>query len=490
MTAPRPTLGAPPGTAPGGRDGARAAGRVALLPAERRLLLDLIELRTAGPLETGAEGPRPQLWEAQRAFAEAAAAIGFGTVHHAAPDPRVLDREGVPETVREAAATMPDFLACQPSMVLRLGPALPTERTVMFNVHLDTVAGWEPPAYRDGRFHGRGAIDAKGPAVALLAGLRQAVATVPGLGETTGVLVQLVSGEEGGAMGVFGTRPLVEAGHTGRINIFCEPTRSRLVPRSTAAATAQISVAGTDSIDDMPGGGHNATVLLGFLAQHLAERLPGRVDGGRVCVAGLHTGDLHNKVYGSGRLLLNLAYGTTAAGSALQAELERELHAGLAAFTERFADQADFARTATEADRVTALRWLKRGLPALDDQDPWAERLLGRTAGLPYAPPTDPACTCDAIWMHGVPGAYTAVLGPGDLDANNAHADGEYADIEDLEGFATSVAALLRHFTREAAGHAERHSGPYTAHDAGTRGAQPTEPHPTPRLAQSMDGSS
>ncbi|MFF8815559.1 M20/M25/M40 family metallo-hydrolase [Streptomyces pactum] len=428
---------------------APAAAPVALLPAERRLLLDLMELRTAGPLETGPDGPAPRLWEAQRAYAEAAARTGLTVVHHAAPGPSVLDRAGVPATVREAAAD-PDFLRCQPSMVLRLGPERPAARTVMFNVHLDTVAGWEPPVYRDGRFHGRGAIDAKGPAVALLAGLRHAVDTVPGLGSTTGVLVQVVSGEEGGAMGCYGTRPLVEAGHTGRINIFCEPTRSRLVPRSTAAATARVRVAGTDSIDDMPGGGHNATVLLGFLARHLAERLPGRVPGGRVCVAGLHTGDLHNKVYGSGRLLLNLAYGTADAGAALQAELERELRTGLAAFAELFGGRPDFARTAADAAAITTLDWLKHGLPALDDHDPWAERLLGEAAGLPYAPPDEPACTCDAIWMHGVPGAYTAVFGPGDLDANNAHADGEYADAGDLEAYAAAVATLLRHFTDHA----------------------------------------
>ncbi|MER5781923.1 M20/M25/M40 family metallo-hydrolase [Streptomyces mobaraensis] len=428
-------------------------GRTELLPAERELLLTLLELPTAGPLETGTDGPRPLLWEAQGAYAEAAARLGFTVVHRAAPDPSVLDREGVPVTVREAAERTPGFLDCQPSTVLRLGPELPRERTVMFNVHLDTVAGGEPPRYRDGRFHGRGAIDAKGPAVALLAGLRSAVDAVPGLGRDTGVLVQLVSGEEGGAMGVFGTRPLVESGWTGRLNLFCEPTRGRMVPRSTAAATALIEAAGEDAIDDHPEAGHNATVLLGFLAQHLAGRLPGSVPGGvsgtRVCVAGLHTGDLHNKVYGAGRLLLNLAYPTTEAGHALTRALEDELDAGLAEFAHRFADHPALARTAAEARDVTALHWLKRGLPALDAHDPWAERLL-TDAGIPYAAPDEPACTCDAIWMHGVPGAYTAVYGPGDLEANHAHAAGEFADLHDLEAFATGVASLLERFARAA----------------------------------------
>ncbi|MBB5936979.1 M20/M25/M40 family metallo-hydrolase [Streptomyces zagrosensis] len=455
----------PAGAAPASPDSAAGAG-VELLAAERELLLQLIGLPTAGPLEVGPDGPRPKLWEAQRAYAEAAAGLGFTVVHHASAEPAVLDREGVPVTVREAAAAMPDFLECQPSMVLRLGPELPSEQTVMFNVHLDTVAGFEPPRYAQGRFHGRGAIDAKGPAVALLAGLRAALATAPELGTSTGVLIQLVAGEEGGAMGVFGTRPLVEAGYTGRLNIFCEPTQTLLVPRSTASATARITVAGQDSIDDRPGGGHNATVLLGYLAQHLAERLSERVDGGRVCVAGLHTGTLHNKVYGSGHLLLNLAYQTTEAGLALQAALADELAAGLAAFRTRFADLPDFALTAREAAAVTTLDWLKRGLPALSSSDPWAEQLLTEDAGLRYAPADAGVCTCDAIWMHGVPGAYTAVYGPGDLDANGAHAEGEHADLADLESFATGVRSLLTQFARAGA-HAR------TAHAAAPGTEQP-----------------
>ncbi|MCZ7414543.1 MULTISPECIES: M20/M25/M40 family metallo-hydrolase [unclassified Streptomyces] len=418
---------------------------VKLLPADLDLLLELLELPTVGLLEAAEGTPPPRLWEAQHRYAEAAAALGFSVVHHAAAPASVLELPGVPVTVREAAARVPGFLAEQPSMVLRLGPGLPRERTVMFNVHVDTVDGFWEPSFHAGRFEGRGSIDAKGPAVALLAGVREAIATVPELGESTGVLIQLVSGEEGGAMGVFGTRPLVEAGHTGRLNVFCEPSRNLAVPRSTAAATARVTVQGTDSIDDHPGGGHNATVLLGHLAAHLAGTLCGRVPGTRVCVAGLHTGELHNKVYGSGKLLLNLAYPTTESGRLLTGALEEELAAGLRSFAERFAEVPGFGLTAAEAERVTRLEWLKRGLPALDGHDPWAEALL-RSAGVAAAPPEAPACTCDAIWMHGVEGAHTVVLGPGDLDANGAHAAGEHADLTDLEEFAGSVAALLTRF--------------------------------------------
>src|SRR5712692_8801428 len=70
---------------------------------------------------------------------------------------------------------------------------------VMFNVHLDTVAGGASPSFDGGRFLGRGAIDAKGPAVALLAGMRTAAEAEPGIADGSSVLIQAVAGEEGGA---------------------------------------------------------------------------------------------------------------------------------------------------------------------------------------------------------------------------------------------------------------------------------------------------
>ncbi|NYH54655.1 MULTISPECIES: M20/M25/M40 family metallo-hydrolase [Nocardiopsis] len=421
-----------------------------LTPDDHALLLRLMELPTAGPLETGPAGPRPRLREAQNAYARAAAGTGFRVVRHAPADPADMDRPDVPAPVREALAD-PAFLECQPSLVLRLGPELPAERTVMFNVHLDTVAGDLPVGFDGERFHGRGAIDAKGPAVALLAGVRAARDRCPALGRDVAVVVQAVAGEEGGAMGVLGTRPLVERGHTGRLNVFCEPTRTRFLPRSTAAMTARVSVHGDDAVDDRPHTGHNAAVLLGFLAQHLGRALDAHAGTGAVCVAGLHTGTLHNRVYGTGSLLLNLSYTRADAGRVLESALTEALDEGLDAFAEAFTGTALFDRTAADARALTRLEWRKRGLPVLDDRDPWGRDLMGR-AGIDPWPSDEPAFTCDAIWMSGVAGAYTAVLGPGDLAANNAHADGEFADAAELDGFADAVARLLTAFTAQTNG--------------------------------------
>jgi acetylornithine deacetylase/succinyl-diaminopimelate desuccinylase-like protein len=419
-----------------------------LTPADRDLLLRLLDLPTAGPLETGPRGPAPRLREAQADYARCAGDIGFRTVHHACADAADLDRPDVPAPVREALDT-PGFLADQPSLVLRLGPDLPPARTVMFNVHLDTVAGHEPVRFDGERFHGRGAIDAKGPAVALLSGIRAARALRPALGRDVGVLIQAVSGEEGGAMGVLGTRPLVERGHTGRLNVFCEPTGMRFLPRATAAMTARVVVEGADAIDDRPADGHNASVLLGFLAQHLGRALDREAAHGAVCVAGLRTGDLHNRVYGTGALLLNLSYASAPAADVLERALREALDDGLDAFAKAFGGTALFARTAADARAITRLEWRKRGLPVLDDRDPWGHALL-RGAGIAPWPPDEPAFTCDAIWMSGLADACTVVLGPGDLSANNAHARGEFARLGELTGFADAVTRLLVAFTDDA----------------------------------------
>nr|WP_132118304.1 M20/M25/M40 family metallo-hydrolase [Actinocrispum wychmicini] len=411
--------------------------------SDRNLLLHLLELPTAGPLE----GARPELWAAQRAYAEAAAKVGFTVVQHAAPGPETLVGEHVPLSVRLAAADDPAFLADQPSLVLQLGPDLPQADTVMFNVHLDTVAGLEAVGYDGMVFHGRGAIDAKGPAVALLAGIRAALVAEPSLRDDTRILIQAVAGEEGGAMGVFGTRPLVRQGYYGRLNIFCEPTGMRLLTRCTAAMTACVRVDGEDAIDDNPDAGHNATVLLGHISQRLADTLPEHAVDGRVCVAGIHTGHLHNRVYGTGRLMLNLSYGRQETGERLAKVLESEVESALREFTACHRDHRDLARTAADAQAITKVEWHKRGLPALapgEDTD-----LLD--VGLTRWPDDEPAFTCDALWMAGLPGAYTAVLGPGQLDRNHAHAEGEYAEEAELAEFAAAVAKILRHFAHQKA---------------------------------------
>ena len=446
-----------------------------LTARDHTLLLELLRLPTAGPLETGPDGEPPRLWAAQRRYADAAAELGFRVVHHAAAPPDCARRADTPLPVRAAAAD-PEFLGCQPSLVLALGGDRPRAATVMFNVHLDTVAGLEPVSFDGSRFRGRGAIDAKGPAVALLAGLRAALSARPELRADLRILIQAVSGEEGGALGGFGTRPLVEAGYYGRLNVFCEPTGNLALDRCTAAMTARLRVAGRDAIDDRPQAGHNASVLLGFLAQHLAGALDPAPEQGQVCVAGLRTGPLHNKVYGTGELLVNLSYPSRAAGAELERRFTEAVDSGLREFGDRFRDSHRLALTAADARAVTRLDWLKRGLPALDSAaGPWGRSLLAR-AGVAAWPATEPGFTCDAIWLADLPDTSTFVLGPGTLDGNRAHAAGEFADLADLDAFAELVPRLLAAF------HAGRPRG--TAPPELTDLSEPSEPSEPSRRSE------
>jgi acetylornithine deacetylase/succinyl-diaminopimelate desuccinylase-like protein len=408
-----------------------------------RLLLDLLRTPTVTPMETGRSSA---IVDAQRLLAARACAVGFAVELHEAPPPSSLDAACVPVAVRAMAERMGDaFLAGQPNLVLRLGPSRERARTVMFNVHVDTVGGGPPVSADADRFTGRGAVDMKGPAVALLAGLEAALVQRPRLAERLTILMQCVAGEEGGAMGVHGTRVLVERGLVGRLNVFAEPTRGRWIDSCRATATACVEVDGDGATDDYPDAGHNASLLLGHVATALAEALdvPVAARGGALCVAGIQTGTTHDRVYGRGRLLVNIAYRDAADGAALEQVAEDAFAAALEGFTKRFAAVAVARRSAADARAICRLRWLKRGLPALRNRDPAIERLLA-DAGLQRLP-AEEAFTCDAIWGRAA-GCHTIVFGPGSLREDGAHTARESVSREDLETYARAVARLVGAF--------------------------------------------
>jgi acetylornithine deacetylase/succinyl-diaminopimelate desuccinylase-like protein len=418
----------------------------ALLPEEIILLLELLAIPTITPLETGHPA---EIKRAQQRFAEYARELGLCIVCHEPPPPAVLEDDFVPEPVRDAYAEMGEtFLSCQPNLVLRLGPDRPLERTVAINIHIDTVGGG-PAIRQDGeRIWGRGAADMKGPAVAVLAAIRQAQAQRGDLASRMSVVVQCVAGEEGGAMGVHGTRVLLEAGHRGALMIFAEPSNGWFLDRSPATMTAAVEVRGEGSTDDAPAAGHNATLLLSHLGCRLAVELDraARSLGGAVCVGGLTTGTRHDRVYGCGRLLLNIAYPNPTAGSQLGEFAEIAFAEARQSFSHDFATVGIARRTAADAARICQMRWLKRGLPALENRDPQWEAVLA-AAGLRRAGEDrrEQAITCDAIWgAH--PGTYTIVFGPGDLARNGAHTDREHIDLHDLADYSRALAQVLLAF--------------------------------------------
>ncbi|GIQ68043.1 M20/M25/M40 family metallo-hydrolase [Xylanibacillus composti] len=408
------------------------------------LLLALLRLNTISPMETGrpSEIARAQEMYAAYALDRERCVIA----EHASPDPHDVRSPDVPLSVRECAERLEEaFWESQPNMVLRFGRQRPLEETVMFNFHMDTVDGVFPASFDGERFVGRGAVDMKGPGVAVLAGIQAALKEQPDLLDRLSILIQCVSGEEGGAMGVYGTKLLAERGWLGRLNVFAEPSNGLYFDRSTTSMTARIEVSGQDATDDAPHQGHNSSLLLGYLAQQLARDWPERftAEGSKICLAGLHTGRMHNKVYGSGQLLFNFAYASEESGRNIRRWLDEAFAAALRGFAAAFASVPAAALTAREAGQICRLVWVKQGLPVLANRDADMEAFLSRI-GLKRCPDELQAetFTCDAMWAQR-PDVYTIVYGPGSLAGNRAHADGEFITRSELETYARSIRDLL-----------------------------------------------
>ncbi|MFJ7629779.1 M20/M25/M40 family metallo-hydrolase [Streptomyces sp. NPDC097595] len=399
-------------------------------------LVNLMEQDTVSPLEGG---DHEGLARAQRVFIEGATGRGFALRELSAPPASFLDQSGVPAQVLDAVGEHGEaFLQGQPSAVVALGAPQPPERRLVFNFHMDTVGPHLPPRIEDGVLHGRGAVDDKGPGVAALLGAAAAFAEDPSLAEDIEVLVASVPGEEGGAMGVYGTRWLVKAGWVGRLMVFAEPTGARVFDACSAAMTPRVTVRGLDSTDDYPYDGHNATLALSMVACRLAEVLGPMAErlGAKVCLSGLHTGTAHNRVYGSGELRLNIAYYDLAAADELAAAVECVLPQVAAEVARHFGANPVARRLVQDWSQVVHLDWLKRGLPPLDNRDEAMERLMAG-AGLPRhdAIGDGSAFTCDAIWAA-ASGRYVVACGPGRLDLNGAHTAGEHVAMRDLEAYA------------------------------------------------------
>jgi acetylornithine deacetylase/succinyl-diaminopimelate desuccinylase-like protein len=415
---------------------------VELDAADAAWLEDLVGIASVAPLEGG---DLTETERAQATFRAGAEARGLTTILHAAPGPEILVRSGVPLPVVEAAEAEARFLERQPSVVLGIGDDAPPERTLVLNFHIDTVGPHIPPQRHARRLLGRGTADAKGPGVAATVGVARAFADDPALAERMRVLIQSVPGEEGGSMGVYGTRWLVDEGFIGKLMVFAEPTGMAVLDSCTATMTALVSVRGKHSTDDRPEGGDNATLALGWLAAHLARVYAPVVEatGGRITIAGVHTGQQHNRVYGSGELYLNIAYPTVSVARVLERELETVLAGAGAAFAADLRGIAIADRMACSWNDAVRSVWLKRGIPVLTGQAP---ALTAQVVSAGFAHwDAGPPFTCDAVWAGG-PDRHVVVCGPGRLEANGVHTPNEFIDLEDLDTYSTRIRELVHVF--------------------------------------------
>lgn len=408
-------------------------------------LLALLKINTVTPME-GGDGALNA--SANQAFVEMAELIGMRVLFSGKGELPEKPDFVVPRTIAQRMAERPDFLECQPHLVLELGNG-DIEHTLMFNFHMDCVGPHLPASLENGLLRGRGAVDNKGPGVALLAALAALQQQCPGIFDNTRVLVMAVAGEEGGAMGVYGTRCLVERGYIGRLNVFVEPSNGDYFDTSTTSMTWEVRVDGKGSTDDFPGQGQNATLMLAFLAQHMAATLSPVMEALNVkmTLAGLHTGHQHNRVYGEGRLLFNFAYADVDSARRAREAVTTVFEDGLAAFADIFCVRPPFAHSAASIHKVCTASWISSELPVLNNRHPEMESLLC-SVGLLRNANINEAFTCDAMWAQR-PGSYTIVFGPGSLVRNGAHTADEHVALADLDAFADTAARLIVAFAHE-----------------------------------------
>lgn len=411
-----------------------------------QLLMQLLQLNTVTPMETG---KICQIEEAQILFQDYAKQIGFDTILFASPTHNVMNTQFTPLSVFEKINEMGnDFYSCQPNCVLQFGKSNNAKRTLLFNVHMDTVSGDVNVIHKDNKIYGRGIVDAKGLGIAVLAGIRQAIQQDPLLKEKITIIIQSVVGEEGGAMGVYGTRHLVELGYIGQLNIVCEPTQLGIFDRTTSSMTMRIDINGTGSTDDAPCDGHNATIILASLADYLTKNLSQKIinAGGKMCIAGINTGKMHNRIYGTGQLLINFAYHSLELAQQIEQWFEKTFNEWQQKFEKNYMLYDVAKKTALDLGKICGKTWLKRNLPVLNNRHQALEQMFNNINIIRHDEHSNlKPFTCDAMWLQ-QSGCYTVILGPGDLSLNNAHAEDEYIDVADYNKYAEQIAQIVRAF--------------------------------------------
>jgi acetylornithine deacetylase/succinyl-diaminopimelate desuccinylase-like protein len=398
----------------------------------------LLAINTVSPLETGLSSNIPTAMEA---FAVEAQKLGFEIIHY---EPAEFVRE-IPVKIKHLYQELGEaFLSSQPSMVLLLGELTSDQPRIMFNFHMDTVGPHLPVAVKSNKIFGRGAADNKGPGVALLAAVKHWLADRTVEENTPIILIQCVSGEEGGAMGTYGTLPLIQKGFYGSLNIFMIPSNHRYFDCSTASMTVEIEVYGEGSTDDFPENGDNATLVLSSLISDMSVALSSfcSKENVKLTVAGIHTGSMHNRVYGSGKALLNFSYRSVEAAQRLEDVFDEVYQAGLRHLKTKYARDPFFARTTKRCELITKYTWLKKGLPVLSNRSAAWENVLTLAEISRHASEKN-TFTCDAMWGN-IPSSYSIMFGPGDLRNNGAHTADEHISIDDLNKYSRQLVSLLR----------------------------------------------
>ncbi|MGH2736229.1 MAG: M20 family metallopeptidase [Actinomycetota bacterium] len=328
----------------------------------------------------------------------------------------------------------------RPSVVARWGTG-GGGRAVTYCSHLDVVPAGDPALWsvdpygaeiRDGRLHGRGSSDAKGPVAAALEAL--AVLRDAGFVLAGSLELALVADEE--AMGFKGAGYLVGQGISRpEIAIVGEPTSLRLVRAQRGANWFRITTHGLAGHGSAPERGRNAIKFMSEIVLRLEETMP----------------DLDHEILGGPSLNVGTIRGgekvnIIPAGCVIEIDrrsipgetpesLLGQMHDAVALAKRRFPDleatvELDFA-----------------GLPFEVDPESSVVRALSEAIELVTGSPAELVGFRGASYarFYAEAGAKTVVCGPGDIAL--AHTAREHIELDELERcaaiYAHTFAALM-----------------------------------------------
>ncbi|MBI5767327.1 MAG: M20/M25/M40 family metallo-hydrolase [Verrucomicrobia bacterium] len=320
-----------------------------------------------------------------------------------------------------AEVTVTDVQPGRPNVVGRFASGRADAPTLALVPHLDTVgvAGMTvapfAPEIRDGRLHGRGACDTKGPMAAALWAIHDWRRTVPA--PRLNLIFAATMGEEELSTGA---RALCAGGFRADFAIALEPTDLKFVHAAKGVLRVWVDAAGRAAHGATPERGRNAVfATLPFLAacrDQLAPRFAGTVHP-----------DL-------GPASLNV--GIVRGGQELNVVPDR-CRVGLD------------IRTHPTLDNDTALTAVRDAAPGLDvavhrtgppfvvaPAHPWLQRLAPHARGCMSVPWFSDANIFNA---HGIP---AVAFGPGSIA--QAHTIDEFIEVAALEEGARAFGAILR----------------------------------------------
>jgi acetylornithine deacetylase/succinyl-diaminopimelate desuccinylase-like protein len=274
---------------------------------------------------------------------------------------------------------------------------------------------------KNGRLHGRGACDTKGPTAAMLAAVGAWSRSAERRTSDIRWVVAATAGEEQGSLGA---QALVKAGFRADFAVALEPTDLKVVYAAKGVLRVWIAVPGRAAHGANPERGDNAVYRALPLVQALRDELAPWLAAQRHPVLGgcsLNLGILQ----GGGEL--NLVPALCRIG------LDIRVHPGCAAADVRRRIAALVARHAPRA-KVS----LHREGPAFvtEKTEPWARRLRG--VGRDWAA-ADWFCDANIFAAHGTP---AVAFGPGSI--RQAHTKDEFIVERELQAGAAAFGAFMR----------------------------------------------